>query len=120
MDELRTEQIEALGALAEYSVKLVKCLKICVEELTGEKKEDTYEFLRKTLDGVNWDLQVMNGCMSLINEKETVVDKDSVNAFILKLNDAYAAKNDAGIAEILKKDVIPLIEKLMKVAESYQ
>lgn len=119
-EEIRENQIEALGSLTEYSPKLLESMRTSVKELQGEKLEDTYEYLRMVLDGVNWELQVLNGCLSLINEKETVIEKESVNPFIERLSSAFMEKEDDTIVEILVGEMIPFIEKLTAIAQSYQ
>ena len=63
MEDNRQEQIEALEILIEFNEKLVHNLPILVKELSGERLDDTDQFLKSVLDAMNWEIAVMNGTM---------------------------------------------------------
>ena len=46
MEENRAEQKEALEVLIEFNDRIVKNMKIIVKELTGERMDDTNQFLK--------------------------------------------------------------------------
>lgn len=114
---LKEQQVEALQVLTEYSVKLIKGMKTSAEELMGCRKEDTDEFLRMVLDGVNWELNVLNGCLSLINEEEKVLDKNRANETILDFQQVFSSKNDEAISKAITEKLIPLVEQITEAAK---
>lgn len=114
---LKEQQVEALQVLTEYSVKLIKGMKTSAEELMGCRKEDTDEFLRMVLDGVNWELNVLNGCLSLINEEEKVLDKNHANETILDFQQVFSSKNDEAISKAITEKLIPLVEQITEAAQ---
>lgn len=114
---LKEQQVEALQVLTEYSVKLIKGMKTSAEELMGCRKEDTDEFLRMVLDGVNWELNVLNGCLSLINEEEKVLDKKRANETILDFQQVFSSKNDEAISKAITEKLIPLVEQITEAAQ---
>ena len=50
----RAEQIEALQVLEEFNGRLVKNMEIIVKELSGERLDDTDQFLKGIVDAINW------------------------------------------------------------------
>ena len=83
----------------------------------GCRKEDTDEFLRMVLDGVNWELNVLNGCLSLINEEEKVLDKNRANETILDFQQVFSSKNDEAISKAITEKLIPLVEQITEAAQ---
>ena len=79
MEDIRNEQKEALETLVEFNEKLVKNMNIIVKELSGQRLDDTDKFLKGIIDAVNWEVQVLNGTMSLLNE-----DKERINKEIMR------------------------------------
>lgn len=45
---------------------------IIVKELSGNRLEDTDKFLKAIVDAMNWEIAVMNGTMTLLNEENSV------------------------------------------------
>lgn len=117
MEDNRKEQAEALEALKDYNPKVCKALKEIIPELKGEKKEDTQEYVDHIFKGVNWELQVVNGTMELLNEKEEQVSKDSLNEIITHINEAYTAKEDEKLAQVIETELLPFVEKLAQIIE---
>lgn len=107
----REEQKEALETLAEFNVRLIQNMNIIKKELSGNRLDDTNLFLKDIINAINWEVQVMNGTMELLNEDAQHIDKESFNEKIIALGEAVNAKDDAKIAEAFEK-VIPLFEKL--------
>ncbi|MCI9532828.1 MAG: molecular chaperone [Lachnospiraceae bacterium] len=115
MEEIRAQQIEALEVLADYNERLVKSIGSVIGELEGDRKEDTDKFLDEIIKGINWEIGILNGTMSLINEGEVRVDKEEMNGSILNLSKALEGKVDKEMAEALQK-ALPMFEKLGQVA----
>lgn len=114
-DNNRKEQVEALEVLLEFNERLVRNMNIIVKELSGERLDDTDKFLRSIIDAVNWEIQVVNGTMEVLNEGMERVNKESFNGKIIALSRAIEENNDAKMAEEFKK-VIPVFEELGKSA----
>lgn len=113
MSDNRKEQIEALEILSEFNERLVKNMKIIVKELSGARLDDTDQFLKSIVDAINWEIQVVNGTMEVLNEEIVRVDKKSFNDSIVALSNAIKAKDDAKMADEFEK-VIPIFEQLGK------
>ncbi len=45
-------------------------MNIIIKELSGERVDDTDEFLKAIIDAMNWEIGVMNGTMSLLNNEK--------------------------------------------------
>lgn len=112
MEDNRKEQVEALEALKDYNPKACKALKEVIPELKGERKEDTQEYLDYIFKGVNWELQVVNGTMELLNEKEEQVSKEELNKIVSQINDAYMSKDDSKLAQVMEEALLPFVERL--------
>ncbi len=112
MEDNRKEQVEALEALKDYNPKICKALKEIVPELKGEKKVDTQEYADHIFKGVNWEFQVINGTMELLNEKEEQVSKDALNEIVSHVNTAYTSKDEQKLAEVIEKEMLPFVENL--------
>ena len=104
MEDNRAEQIEALQVLEEFNGRLVKNMEIIVKELSGERLDDTDQFLKGIVDAINWEMQVLN-------DGKVRVDKESFNADIVALSKAISAKDDAKMAEEFQR-VIPVFKQL--------
>jgi len=116
MGEKRTEQKEALGVLLEFNERLVKNMGILVKELSGERLDDTDKFLKGIVDAINWEVQVMNATMDMLNEGQERINKQKFNDKIVALGTAMKEKNDAKCAEAIK-ELIPEFENLGNAAK---
>ena len=76
MEENRKEQIEALEVLVDFNERLVKNIRILVKELSGERLDDTDNFIKGIVDAMNWEIQVMNGTMDVLNEGKVRIEKE--------------------------------------------
>ncbi|MDY4892103.1 MAG: molecular chaperone [Agathobacter sp.] len=117
MEDNRKEQIEALEVLTDFNKRLIKNVKIVVKELSGARLEDTDNFIKSIVDAMNWEIQVMNGTMDLLNEGEKRIDKEAFNEKILALGNAINAKQDEEMAKAFE-DLIPYFENLGSAAEA--
>ena len=111
MEDNRAEQIEALQVLEEFNGRLVKNMEIIVKELSGERLDDTDQFLKGIIDAINWEIQVVNSTMQVLNDGKVRVDKERFNADIVALSEAISAKDDAKMAEEFQR-VIPVFKQL--------
>ena len=116
MEDIRAEQKEALEVLVEFNEKLVHNMKIIVKELAGARLDDTDKFLKGIVDAINWEIQVVNGTMDLLNEGEERLNKEAFNNSIVALSDAIAAKDDSRMAKEFET-VISVFEQLGKAAK---
>ncbi len=118
-EQLREQQMEALKIVNVYLAKLVPNMEMIIEELRGKKKEDTDAFLEQIVEGLNWVIEVFNGTMSLINEEREVINKDTINLYVLQLSDALIAHNDASIVTALESGILPFLKEFQSLAGMY-
>lgn len=111
MEDSRKEQIEALEVLAEFNQRLLNNMNIIIKELSGERLDDTDVFLKSILDAMNWEIQVVNGTMEVLNEGEQRVDKKDFNDRVIAINEAIASKEDTKLVAAFEA-VIPCFENL--------
>ena len=116
MEDLRAQQIEALEVLGDYNERRVESIRSIIKALEGDRKEDTDKFLDEIIKGINWEIGILNGTMTLINEKEEHIKKEEMNDSILKLSKALEGKVDKEMAEALEH-ALPMFEKLGQVAK---
>lgn len=116
MDNNIKEKKEALETLIDFNQRLVKNMTIIVKELSGNPLDDTLEFLKGILDAMNWEIQVMNGTMDLLNNERERINKEAFNDKIIKLSEKVKEKDDEGIASAIQ-DLIPEFENLQNSAK---
>ena len=112
MESNRQEQLEAVKVLAGFQEKFIANTEILVKELTTEKKDDTDKLLKSVTDSLNWEIGVLGGTLSLINEKE-----DDINAAVMKLSEALRGKDDKEIAEALESHLLPVLKKVLSAVK---
>lgn len=117
-NNIKDDQIEALETLADYVPKLINGINTVKAELSGERKNDTDEYLKMVIDGINWVLGIINGCMSLLAEYNVDFDKESANKYSIDFSGAYRTGNDKTIADSLEADVIPMIKLIQASADA--
>lgn len=115
MEDIRAQQIEALEVLEDYNKRLMKSMQNIIPELEGDRKEDTDKFLDEIIKGINWEIGILNGTMTLLNEKKERIRKEDMNSSILKLSKALESKKDSEIAASLK-ETLPVFEEFGKAA----
>lgn len=116
MEDNRAEQKEALETLVEFNERLLKNMGIVIKELSGERLDDTDKFLDSIINAINWEIQVMNGTMSLLNEGSERIDKQVFNQKVLALGAGIKDKDDTKIAKALEELVLEF-EKLGNAAK---
>ncbi len=117
MESNRQEQLEAVKVLAGFQEKFIANTEILVKELTTEKKDDTDKLLKSVTDSLNWEIGVLGGTLSLINEKEEKLNKDGINAAVMKLSEALRGKDDKEIAEALESHLLPVLKKVLSAVK---
>lgn len=117
MEDLRKEQIEALETLQPYIKKLQAGIKEIIPELEGEKREDTEDFLKQILNGINWTIEVINRTQDVFQEKGKAIDKEEINDNISKLSKALKNKEDKEVAAIFNSGILPCLYTLEKSLE---
>lgn len=117
MEDIRNEQIEALRVMVEYIPKLKKGMTTVAAELSGERLPDTDVYLVKVIEGLNWVIEVLNGTLSLINEKETRLDKGKINESAIAFSSAYKAKDDAEMALLLNTELADFVNSFEQTAQ---
>lgn len=118
MDDLRTQQIEALKVASDYSKKIIVALDNIIKEYTVERKEDTDDYLQHILKGLNWIFEVYNSTKELLKEDGSSINKDEVNQYVLELNEANQTNDDSKRAEALK-GILTFVEEFQKEASKY-
>jgi len=115
MEDLRAEQIEAVEALDSYNNKMINTIPTIVDELRGNAKPDTKDFLMQILNGMNWEIQVINGCLTYFNEDEVLIDKEAINEKVIGFNKVVESKDDVALADALENVMLPILKQLKEV-----
>lgn len=119
MENNRKEQLEAIKVLADFQEKFIGNAEILIEELTVSRKDDTDELLKSVTDSVNWEIGVLNGTLSLINEDTERLSKEDINCAVTNLSEALRTQDDKKIADALCHDLLPMLKKVQKAVEIY-
>ena len=117
MEERERLQYEVLKELITYSEKLIPAVQTLIEEMHGDVKEDTGEFLNEVINGINWEIEVYNQCASLINSKSSYIDKKTMIAAVASLGQSLGSGDNAMVAECLENDFLPFLNKLALAAK---
>lgn len=117
MEERERLQHEVLKELIAYSEKLIPAVQTIIEELRGNVKEDTGEFLNEVIGGINWEIEVYNQCAALINSKSSYIDKKTMIAAVTSLGHSLGSGDNATVAECLENDFLPFLNKLALAAK---
>lgn len=110
-------QRDVLKEMISYSDNLIPAVQEIIQELRGEEKEDTREFLNEVITGINWEIEVYNQCASLINEKSNFIDKKMMITAVKNLGTCIGNGEDSQIAECLEQDFLPFLNKLALAAK---
>lgn len=111
MEDNRAEQIEALETLVEFNDKVIKNITILVKELSGQRLDDTDKFQDSIINAINWEIQVLNATMDVINEGKERIVKEAFNGKVTALGEAVKSKDDQKIADAFN-ELKPELEKL--------
>lgn len=120
MEDIRSQQLEVLGEAKDYCQKVLHSIDTVIPELKGDKKDDTDEYLRMTVDAVNNTLEMYNATRSLVNEQQAI-DETKVNEAVKKLGAALksGADSDKAVALECMKDFIKAYgEAAKKITEA--
>lgn len=117
MDEREQLQREVLVELISYSEKLIPAVQTIIEELRGNEKEDTGEFLNEVINGINWEIEVYNQCASLLNTKSSYIDKKQMIAAVTSLGQSLGSGNNYIVADCFERDFLPFLNKLSLAAK---
>lgn len=116
--EMREEKLEAMKAVIDYNPRLLRGLENVARELSGDRKEDTDEYLKSVIDGINWEIQILNRTMDLVNENEEQVNQDEANELFKSFSAAYKDGDDQKIATSITTELVPFFTKFGKIAEA--
>lgn len=116
MEDKRAEQLEALETLAEYNDRIIKNIPILVKELNGARLEDTDKFLDGIIKAINWEIEVLNATMDVLNEGKERIRKAEINDKIVALGEAISSKDDAKMAAAFE-GMMPVLENLKSAVQ---
>ncbi len=116
MDEERKMQYEALKSGADYALRLVPAIREILPELRGDEKDDTQDFKNQIFEGINYIVTIVNGTLPLINEKETIMNRDGIEEKMQQLIASVNDKDDAAIADALEEGILPFLEIFYQIA----
>lgn len=110
-------QHDVLKQLISYSENLIPALQNLIEELRGEEKEDTSDYLNEVITGINWEIEVYNQCADIINERSSYIDKKTMITAVKNLGTSLGSADYKVVADCLEEDFIPFLNKLALVAK---
>lgn len=116
MENNRQEQIEALETLKEFNKKIIKNIPILKRELLGQRLDDTKQFMNSIVNAINWEIEVLNQTMDVLNDGKERISKDAVNTKITILSEAINSKDDGRIAAAFE-NLLPALESLQAAVE---
>lgn len=117
MEDNRAEQLEALETFVEFNDRVVHNIKILIKELSGARLDDTDAFLDSIIQSINWEIQVINGTMEVLNEKTERIEKEKVNEKVVALSEALKAKEDKKLASAFEEILLVLEDIGQKARE---
>ena len=100
MEDMKKEQLEVLNEAKGYCANVLHCIDTVVPELKGDKKDDTDEYLRMTVDGVNVALEMYNATRDLTAGAQPAVDGNNA---VKELSAALKLSDDSAKADALVK-----------------
>ena len=101
MEDMKKEQLEVLNEAKGYCANVLHCIDTVVPELKGDKKDDTDEYLRMTVDGVNVALEMYNATRDLTAGAQPAVAEG--NNTVKELSAALKSSDDSAKADALVK-----------------
>lgn len=112
------EQKEAMQEAASYLDRLIPATEELLTEFQSDIKEDSYEYLKLIVDGLNWVIELYNVTREIINEEEEQIDTEAMDRAMKKFGSAVAAHDDAVVAEELDQSVLPFLKKMKEIADA--
>ena len=116
MEDSRAEKLEALETLVEFNEKVVKNIGILMKELSGQRLDDTDKFQDSIVNAVNWEIQVVNATLDVLNEGKERIVKEIFNEKVLALGEAIKEKSDQKLVKAFE-ELRPELEKLGMAAK---
>lgn len=116
MGDVKGMQYEALKDGADYALRLVPAIREILPELRGNMKDDTEDFKNQIFEGINYIVEIVNGTMSLINEKEDILNRDGIEEIMQQLITSMDQKDNSAIADALEQGILPFIEIFYQIA----
>lgn len=117
MEDRRSKQIAILKEMIAYSNQLIPALQLLIGEIRENRQEDTDEFLNEVITGINWEIEVYNQCASVLNEKNSYIDKKVMIRAVGNLGAALGGNDRWEIANCLEEDFLPFLNKLALAAK---
>lgn len=117
MDDMLEQKQEALKAVGEYLEKLIPSMETLCKELKGDRQEDTDDFKKQCIDGLNWVIEIYNRISDIIDKNKLHVEKTELNDRLNALGQAIKEKDDAGTADIIESTVILFLKDLSTIAK---
>lgn len=114
MEDMKKQQLEVLAEAKTYCEKLLKSIDTVIPELRGERKDDTDEYLRMTVDSINNALEMYNATRTVISD---MVDEQKANDAVKVLANALGKGEDAAKADALE-GIRPFIEEFLNAAKA--
>lgn len=118
-EDIKAIQEETIDSIKEYLPELIRGINNVIPEVKGDEKEDTWEYLRMIIDGFNWVIEAYNGTSSILNP-DGIIDNKDVSSKVDDLGRAYRNHDGNAVGEILENDIVPFINKLKELADSYK
>lgn len=103
MEDIKQQQLEVLKEASTYCVNVIRVIDTVVPELLGDKKDDTDEYFRMTVDGINTAFEMYNSTKSLLAGEGITIDEASVNECVKSLSAAVQNNEDSAKADALQK-----------------
>ena len=113
-NNMRAEQIEAVITAADYCKRLVTAINNLIYEFENGRLEDTPQYAKDVLDGINWVIQVYNATKELFAETGVVVDEDRMNRDVVRLAAAYDNNDDAEKAAVLGGGILDFVNSVIE------
>jgi hypothetical protein len=117
------EKLEALSTLGEFNERLLKNIPTIVHELSGNRQQDTEQYLGNIINSINWEISVTNATLDIINDGVNRIDKEYFNQKVLALGTALSAGEDAQISIALQNLIPSFVElgnAVNEVLKKYQ
>lgn len=112
VEDVNVLKNETIDSMREYIPGLTEKLESMVDELVSNIQEDSWEYLRMMIDGLNWVIEAYNCTLEVYKDKVNI-DNDEVQEGVDLLSDVYGKKDAAGTSEVLKNRIIPFLKLLM-------
>lgn len=110
-------QRQILNELNDYSDKIIYAVEEIINELRDGRNEDTDDLFNFVIQGINWVIEVFNGCEDIINNEKQLVDKAKMAQAVKRLGTVLKEKDDVKIAACLQVDFLPFLSSMQSASE---